>query len=190
MADMAAEIQEARKEFDMFGAYMKKPGDSAGSQQGGLSQRSSTAESVTPIREAEAALNMEVDRDKRQAEPAKETPEDPQPPQKFAKGEAKGSGQTASKRRPRRERAAQRSRASQWPPHRQLQPPPTRRPGTKARAKGSRLGTGKEAIAKASNRAGDAREATNSGQLAGETAVRATGTRARRPKNSASCGKW
>ena len=92
MADMAAEIQEARKEFDLFGAYMKKPEESQGSQPEGLSQRSSTAGSATTAKETEEALNMEVDRDKRQAEPTRETPEDPQPPPKFAKGEAKGAG--------------------------------------------------------------------------------------------------
>ncbi|OLQ02737.1 hypothetical protein AK812_SmicGene14373 [Symbiodinium microadriaticum] len=86
-------FQEARKEFDLFGAYMKKPEESQSSQPEGLSQRSSTAGSATTAKETEEALNMEVDRDKRQAEPARETPEDPQPPPKFAKGEAKGAGQ-------------------------------------------------------------------------------------------------
>ncbi|CAE7775227.1 unnamed protein product [Symbiodinium microadriaticum] len=87
MTEMAEELQEARKEFDLFGAYMKRPAALQQPLAEVPSQGSTTTGSGTPTQDHALNPDMEVDREKKHAAPS--TGHQETPP-KWAKGEAKG----------------------------------------------------------------------------------------------------
>ena len=86
MAEIAEELQEARKEFDLFGAYMKRP-EALQTPSEVPSQGSATTGTGTPTQDLTPHPDMEVDREKKHSAPPTGTQETPP---KWAKGEAKG----------------------------------------------------------------------------------------------------
>ena len=94
MADLTAEIMEARAEFDMFGAYMQTPQalQQQRQKEAGTSAPSTelgTTPTPTPAPSQDGSEHMEVDKD-REKRAADQAAKDAPPPSKWAKGDAKG----------------------------------------------------------------------------------------------------
>ncbi|CAE7755804.1 ogdh, partial [Symbiodinium necroappetens] len=95
MADLSAELLEARAEFDTFGAYMQTP-PALQQQRQKVAETSApstelgTTPAPTPTPSQDGSETMEVDKDREKRAADQQSPKDAPPPSKWAKGDAKG----------------------------------------------------------------------------------------------------